>query len=233
MWYADIDGTGLVLRCTDTPTEGAVELPEDLDPMEVVGRYVYRDGEFTESAQAVADLAKAAAEGALAQGFGSEQFQRILEHIIAAISMALDDDALMLINSLLPVYDPAKTYSIGAVVTVDGRPQRKTLGGWEVIGGETEWVQPLTAEQAYSTGDKVTHSGKTWESTTDYNVWEPGVSGWHEVADGGDGWPEWVQPTGAHDAYAKGAEVAHSGKRWTSDIDANVWEPGVYGWTES
>lgn len=45
-------------------------------------------------------------------------------------------------------------------------------------------------------------------------------------------WPEWVQPTGAHDAYAKDAKVTHNGKKWTSDVDANVWEPGVYGWTE-
>lgn len=45
-------------------------------------------------------------------------------------------------------------------------------------------------------------------------------------------WPEWVQPTGAHDAYAAGAKVTHGGKRWTSDVDSNVWEPGVYGWTE-
>ena len=45
-------------------------------------------------------------------------------------------------------------------------------------------------------------------------------------------WPEWVQPTGAHDAYAKGDKVTHSSKKWTSDVDANTWEPGVYGWTE-
>ena len=45
-------------------------------------------------------------------------------------------------------------------------------------------------------------------------------------------WPEWIQPTGAHDAYAKDAKVTHNDKKWTSDVDANVWEPGVYGWTE-
>lgn len=45
-------------------------------------------------------------------------------------------------------------------------------------------------------------------------------------------YPEWVQPTGAHDAYEQGAKVSHNGKKWTSDIAANVWEPGVYGWTE-
>lgn len=47
-----------------------------------------------------------------------------------------------------------------------------------------------------------------------------------------DEWPEWVQPTGAHDAYNKGDKVSHNGKHWVSDADANIWEPGVYGWTE-
>lgn len=51
-------------------------------------------------------------------------------------------------------------------------------------------------------------------------------------ADPAQEWPEWIQPTGAHNAYAKGAKVTHAGKRWISDVDANTWEPGVYGWTE-
>lgn len=46
------------------------------------------------------------------------------------------------------------------------------------------------------------------------------------------GVPEWIQPTGAHDAYSIGAEVTHGGKVWVSDVGGNVWEPGVYGWTE-
>ena len=33
-------------------------------------------------------------------------------------------------------------------------------------------------------------------------------------------------------AYAKGAKVSHSDTHWTSNVDNNVWEPGVYGWTE-
>lgn len=45
-------------------------------------------------------------------------------------------------------------------------------------------------------------------------------------------YPEWVQPIGAHDAYAQGAKVSHNGKKWTSNVENNVWEPGVYGWTE-
>lgn len=45
-------------------------------------------------------------------------------------------------------------------------------------------------------------------------------------------WPEWVQPTGSHDAYNKDDKVSHNGKHWISTINANVWEPGVYGWDE-
>ena len=45
-------------------------------------------------------------------------------------------------------------------------------------------------------------------------------------------WPEWAQPTGAQDAYNKDDKVSHNGKHWVSSIDANVWEPGVYGWNE-
>jgi hypothetical protein len=45
------------------------------------------------------------------------------------------------------------------------------------------------------------------------------------------GVPIWVQPLGASDAYAKGGTVSHGGSIWISDIDTNVWEPGVYGWS--
>lgn len=44
-----------------------------------------------------------------------------------------------------------------------------------------EWVQP-DSTNPYMLGDKVTHNDKTWESTIDNNVWEPGVYGWNEVA---------------------------------------------------
>lgn len=42
--------------------------------------------------------------------------------------------------------------------------------------------------------------------------------------------PLWVQPQGAHDAYAKGARVRRGGHIWVSTISDNVWAPGVYGW---
>lgn len=55
---------------------------------------------------------------------------------------------------------------------------------------------------------------------------------WTRIGNPLEEFPEWVQPIGAHDAYDKDAKVSHGGKRWVSDVDGNVWEPGVYGWTE-
>lgn len=56
---------------------------------------------------------------------------------------------------------------------------------------------------------------------------------WARVDDPAEEWPEWRQPTGAQDAYSAGAKVSHNDKHWISDADGNVWEPGVYGWTEA
>ena len=55
---------------------------------------------------------------------------------------------------------------------------------------------------------------------------------WTKIGDPTEEYPEWSQPLGAHDAYPLGAKVSHNGKKWVSDVDNNVWEPGVYGWSE-
>ena len=76
---------------------------------------------------------------------------------------------------------------------------------------------------------------KCVQAHTSQAGWEPdkAVSLWSAASDPAEEWPEWSQPVGAHDAYAKGDKVSHNGKHWTSTADANVWEPGVYGWTEA
>lgn len=44
--------------------------------------------------------------------------------------------------------------------------------------------------------------------------------------------PQWVQPTGAHDAYNKGDRVLFEGQVYESKIDGNTWSPTAYpaGW---
>lgn len=72
------------------------------------------------------------------------------------------------------------------------------------------------------------------QAHTSQATWTPeaAASLWTRIADPAQEWPEWIQPTMAENAYASGAKVTHNGKRWISDVDNNVWEPGVYGWTE-
>ena len=47
-----------------------------------------------------------------------------------------------------------------------------------------------------------------------------------------DEWPEWVQPTGAHNAYSNGDKITYNGKHHISTMDGNVWSPDAYpaGW---
>lgn len=105
---------------------------------------------------------------------------------------------------------------------------------WSTATGRAdgdEWVQPTGAHNAYPANATVTHGGKTWVSLTPANVWEPGVSGWREVVEDG-GVPEWVQPTGGHDAYKTGDQVSFEGQVFESIIDGNVWSPSAHpaGW---
>lgn len=44
------------------------------------------------------------------------------------------------------------------------------------------------------------------------------------------GYELWAQPLGASDAYKTGDKVSHGGVIYVSNINANIWEPGVYGW---
>lgn len=90
---------------------------------------------------------------------------------------------------------------------------------------------------AYTLNDIRQYNGLLYrcvQAHTSQATWTPeaAASLWTRIADPAQEWPEWIQPTGAHNAYAKGAKVSHNGKHWISDVDANVWEPGVYGWTE-
>lgn len=67
----------------------------------------------------------------------------------------------------------------------EGWEPDKTAALWKNIADPAEeypaWSQPIGAGDAYNTGDKVSYADKHWVSTTDNNVWVPGVWGWEEV----------------------------------------------------
>ncbi len=68
-------------------------------------------------------------------------------------------------------------------------------------------------------------SQETWNPMAAPSLWAkilPGQSGDIGI---------WQQP-GATNPYQQGDRVTHNGKTWISNVDGNIWEPGVYGWSE-
>lgn len=84
-------------------------------------------------------------------------------------------------------------------------------------------------------GDRLWYDGRLWKVTQAHTVqsdWTPdtAVSLFTEVSL--EEWPEFVQPTGAHDAYMAGDRVTYEGIRYVCLIDGCVWSPSDYpqGW---
>lgn len=89
----------------------------------------------------------------------------------------------------------------------------------------------------YAAGVKVQHNGILYRCITAHTAqetWTPDAapSLWAKVlVEEGEILP-WEQPDSTN-PYMTGDKVTHNGKTWESDVDNNVWEPGVYGWTET
>ena len=89
--------------------------------------------------------------------------------------------------------------------------------------------------RAYAVDDRVQYGGilyKCVQAHTTQADWTPDITPALWVAVSIEEYPEWVQPTGAHDAYNKGDIVSYNGTLYISLIDANVWSPEGYpaGW---
>ena len=112
--------------------------------------------------------------------------------------------------------------------------------------GYVIWAQPSGAHDAYKKGDIVNYKGTLYRSLIDGNVWSPDVyaAGWELVKENPEEpeepeepvteeYPDWVRPTGAHDAYNTGDIVKYNGKLYQSTMNGNVWAPDEYpsGWT--
>lgn len=87
--------------------------------------------------------------------------------------------------------------------------------------------------KAYAVNDRVQYNGtlyKCIQAHTSQSDWMPSATPalWKTVSV--DEYPEWVQPTGAHDAYNIGDKVSYNGKHYVCTADANVYAPDVYGW---
>ena len=73
---------------------------------------------------------------------------------------------------------------------------------------------------------------KVLQNHTSQADWTPDVAVSLYVKVSIEEYPDWVQPQGSHDAYNLGDKVTHLEKHWVSTMDANVYEPSVFGWDE-
>lgn len=94
---------------------------------------------------------------------------------------------------------------------------------------------------AYSLGERRMYEGNLYtclQAHTAQETWNPkdAPSLWAKVLiPDPDVIPEWEQPDSTN-GYKLGDKVTHNGKVWEcTAVDGggnNIWEPGVYGWTE-
>ena len=151
------------------------------------------------------------------------------------------------------LYKVVQAHTSQAEWTPDATPALYDAFGLDESGYPI-WAQPSGAHDAYSAGDIVNYNGTLYQSTINGNVWSPDVypAGWtvYEAATEPEEpepepepepdpdpeepttYPEWVQPTGSHDAYNTGDIVDYNGTLYRSLIDGNVWSPEAYpqGW---
>ena len=87
--------------------------------------------------------------------------------------------------------------------------------------------------KAYAVNDRAQYNGtlyKCIQAHTSQSDWMPSATPalWKIVSL--DEYPEWVQPSGAHDAYNIGDKVTYNGQHYVCTSNANVYAPDVYGW---
>ena len=118
-----------------------------------------------------------------------------------AAGRLLTDEQALEAAAIYPAWDGEAAYEKDDRVRYGERLYRclqahQAQADWTPTAAVSLWAKVLTSETGealpweqpestnpYMKGDRVTHGGKTWVSTVDNNVWEPGVYGW-EVEDG-------------------------------------------------
>lgn len=106
----------------------------------------------------------------------------------------------------------------------------------EEISGLVGLYPAWAAGVAYAVDDLIAYGGTLYQciqAHTSQADWAPDIvpALWLSKTPAGV-IPDWVQPTGAQDAYQTGDRVLYNGQVYESLIDANVWSPTDYpaGW---
>lgn len=132
------------------------------------------------------------------------ELRKALQFFLATLDADTQADMIMEVASVFPKYQVGKAYKVKEVFSY----------------GENNVGDP----QLYQVLSEHT-SAAEWTPDTAASLYK-------KIGVTEEGYPEWVQPLGASDAYNKGDVVSYNGELYVSDIDANTWAPDAYGWSK-
>lgn len=134
------------------------------------------------------------------------EIRKALQFFLGTMDPDTQADSMMAVASVFPAYEVGRAYAVKEVFSYG-----------ENAVGDPQLYQVLQAHT----------SAAEWAPDTAASLYKAiGVTE--------DGYPEWVQPLGASDAYNTGDVVSYGGTLYRSTIDGNVWAPDAYpeGWEE-
>ena len=132
------------------------------------------------------------------------ELRKALQFFLQTLDADKDVEMMLEVPSMFPKYQVGKAYKTKDVFSYG-----------ENSVGDAQLYQVLQDHT----------SAKEWTPDT-------AVSLYKKIGVAENGYPEWVQPLGASDAYNTGDVVSYNGKLYKSVIDANSWSPDAYpaGW---
>lgn len=132
------------------------------------------------------------------------ELRKALQYFLETLDVETQADKILEVPSLFPKYKVGKAYAVKEIFS---------YGENEV--GDPQLYQVLQAHT----------STKEWTPDTSASLYK-------KIGVTEEGYPEWVQPLGATDAYNTGDVVSYNGVLYKSTIDGNIWAPDTYpqGW---
>ena len=132
------------------------------------------------------------------------ELRKALQIFLSTLDVDTDSEKILAVASVFPKYEAGKAYKT-----------KEIFAYGENSVGDAQLYQVL-------------------QNHTSASEWTPDMatSLYKKIGVTEDGYPEWIQPLGASDAYNKGDIVSYAGSLYRSVIDGNVWSPEAYpdGW---
>ena len=134
------------------------------------------------------------------------EIRKALQFYLSTLDSDTEFEKMIAVPSVFPAYEIGKSY------------KTKEVFSYGVNGvGDPQLYQVLQDHT----------SAEHWTPDT-------AVSLYKKIGVTEEGYPEWVQPVGASDAYNTGDVVSYKETLYRSTIDGNVWAPDAYpaGWEQ-